>query len=166
MTMLPDVRNGDAAPGLEVWAKIGASLETVAHHMKRRAEQEEKLFATIHQVQLTCRAVEAANQVIDMPDTLGPRWGYIWDLRRLTLAEDPEESFEEGPVYVYNSIPSAVNLIDTFNAPGTHFYSKSTVLLMPHERIVLLAGPHFRGRLVPGGSYTQLHEDCLPLYLS
>lgn len=171
MITAPPENDGDALegrPGVDLWAKLGVRLESLTAQLERRELRREKLYAALHFVQLTAPPVDAAGATVDRPDLLGPRWGWLWDIRRLTLAPADPASPWTGTVYLYNARPAPVNFIDAFTAPGplTRWFPKSALLLNPHERLVLVAGPDFTGTAVPGGIATQVKEECLPEYLS
>lgn len=163
----------DRGRGLDLWAKIGISLETLTRQLERREKHEQHLWQSLHQVSMSGPVLEQPGQVYDQPETLGPSAGWYWDVHRITLA--PEITFTAGAwtvtpwtgtVYVFNGNVSPSSLVDIFTAPGSHWYGRGTLLLGRHQRLIYLTSSSFAGTGFPGGAASQVSDDCLPDYLS
>lgn len=166
----------DQAAGVDVWAQARVRLETAAAAMETHCRRYERLWATLHQVQVTGPALSSVSVppvlAVDRPDILGPHTGYWWDIRRFSFAPPSPAAPWAGSVYLYNSLVSPVNLIAVYypSTPGSQdrisrFFAKATLLLGPHERLVYAAGPDFAGEAVPGGTALLIESDCVPVYL-
>lgn len=157
-----------AGPGADVWAHLSLTLESAVSELRRYNARRERLFASLHRVQLTGPPLTAAGQIVASPDLLGPRTGWWWDVRRLSFAAPSPADQWSGTIWVYNAMASPVNLLDTFTAAGpvTRWYPKAGVLLSAHEQLVYAAGADFDGVAVPGGEATEAADDTLPVYLS
>lgn len=164
--MLRDVADNDAAaPAAGLWAMLSLTLETTANSVRSYISRRERLMQSMHRVAVTAPPLSKPG-ITDQPETMGPRMGRAWDLKRLTLAAADPASPWTGEVYVYTGFPSAANLVDIFTGPDTHHYPKATVLLTGSERVVLVAGTAFAGVCIPGGAAVEFTDECLPEYLT
>lgn len=164
--MTADV-GADSAPAAGLWAMLSLTLETTCNSVRSYLDRRERLMQSMHRVPISTPAIEGPGVVpVDQPQTMGPRMGRAWDVKRLTLASADPAAPWSGSVYVYTGYPSATNLVDIFTGPGTHHYPKATVLLTGSERIVLVADQTFTGTCVPGGAAVELLDECIPDYLT
>ncbi|MDR1998357.1 MAG: hypothetical protein LBQ06_00215 [Frankiaceae bacterium] len=159
-------------PGAGFWAKVGVRLESAAAAAQRHYDRQEKLILSLHMVQLTGQPISRAGEVIDNPDLLGPRPGWFWDVRRITLSAPAKPDGDpdwEGRVLMFVGEASPVNLVEEWRprSYGTRRWSRAELLLRPHERLVFAASDDFHAPtpLVIGGQATQAADDCLPAYL-
>lgn len=159
MTAPHDELVDEDGQGAAVWADLSVKLETTADAIKDQLDRWQKLYSSLHLVQITAPAI-TAGKVVDLPDILGPRLGWCWDVHRLTLAGGP------GTVYVYKSLVSPTNLMDILTVPGSYRFGKTTWLVGEHERIVFQGGADLTGEAIAGGDASQFYAKCLPLYLT
>jgi hypothetical protein len=86
---------------LGVFASLGASLGKVAAIMENQQRRRERLFEQLHQVPIGPQLIPIAastNGVLQMPDQLAPKAGFMWSVRRLTVS-----GFTAGTVVAYKN---------------------------------------------------------------
>lgn len=157
-----------AGPGLDVWAGLGVRLESLTAAIREQTGRLERLWADLHEVPVTGPALSAAGQVADQPATLGPQTGYWWDVRRLAFAAPGAWTGSTdwaGTIWLFCNLPAATTLITTFTPeqPARHF-SKATVMLEPHDRLVYAAGADFTGTAQISGRALTVTDKCVPAY--
>jgi hypothetical protein len=85
---------------LGVFASLGASLGKVAALMESHQRRRERLFEQLHQVPIGPQyiPIAAGAGVLQMPDQLAPKAGFMWSVRRLTVS-----GFTAGTVVAYKN---------------------------------------------------------------
>lgn len=176
---------------LDLGGQLQVQLAAIAGHvgsLDRHYRHIRQMWASLHLVQITGPTLMQASYNYDAPNLLGPRTGFAWDIKRLTLfgglaLDDPPAGGGDsgtavtpqpfaagnwsGSITVYKSLPAWSAVVDVFTPDqATHFYGKSHLLLRPHERLVLGTSPDFTGQVAIGGDALQVADECLPAYLS
>lgn len=127
---LPAQPPGGGGPLLDLWAKIGVRLETLAAETARANDRRDRLSRAIHQVPVATQAL-AASGTIDVPQLWGPSAGFWWDCHRLTAA-----GFSAGTVAVYKNAVADGNQVMAFQSAGVVTNGKAQVLLGPKDRLI------------------------------
>lgn len=164
-----DLDNG--GPGLEIWAQLSLALRDLAGQLAEHNDhlrRARKLNEAFHQVPIACPLL-APGGTVDVPDQLGPRHGWAWDVHRITLAPADLSAPWTGHAYLFDGSPSPSSLIDVFTGTDehlwTHWYGSPALLLTARQRLVLVAGADFTGAAVPGGVATQVTAERVAEYL-
>jgi hypothetical protein len=149
-------------PLLDVWAKIGVSLETVGAELTEQRRRQNLLWDAVHEVPVPTQQI-AGNGTIDVPQLLGPSGGYWWDVTRLTAA-----GFSAGTVTVYKNAVADGNQLPSFPQAGVVTFGRR-MLLGPKERLLFVTAgitlnPGAAGVSV-GGDAIQVASWALPDYL-
>lgn len=162
-----------AGPGASFWLTLGARVESATAAIEEHNRRYRRLWASVHRVQVTGPELAAtAGAIADVPDLLGPRRGWYWDIRRLTFTASPVAAPLPGQILLWRNDPVSVHLIDSWPASDpetyTHTYGKGQLLLGPDERLVYgwapAASPAAGWSLA--GEAIQVADDCLPMYLT
>ena len=121
----------------DVTAAAGASLEVtlgrIADRMDREDRRQRRLDQLLHPEPITgVIPLSAGAGTLDQPDMYGPRDGYWWDVRRITV-----DGFTAGTVAVYrNNVNTAK--IANFTQAGEWTWSGQMMLRM-RERLLFVA---------------------------
>lgn len=144
----------------ELGAQLSLQLGQVKSSLAQAEERWRRCMGAIQQVPVVSNFL-AGNGVIDQPDALMAKTGYIWSLRRLACS-----GFTAGTVTVYkNSALTGAEPVAIFTAaPQVQTWGRGAILLMPGERLVLA------GTGITGGFQVQGAADCfeqwyLPIYI-
>ncbi len=89
-----------------------------------------------------------------------PQDGWIWDIRRLTVA-----SFSAGSVTVYKNGITDANIVCVFTSAGSIFFTPNTVCLRPHDHLFFVAA-NIVGAVTPSLSAVKVRRDLWAEYLS
>lgn len=99
-----------------------------------------------------------ANGTLDQPDMYGPKEGYWWDLRRLTVS-----GFTAGTVDVYRNTVNGVVLY-SFSAAGEKTWSKQQ-FLGPRDRLIFVVSG-LTGSVQIDGQAMEVSAQYMPVYLT
>jgi hypothetical protein len=162
---------------LSVFARIGESLGRVATMMENRENRRRKLFEQLHQVPITCPdiAINAGAGALMMADTLSPKAGYMWSIRRLATT-----GYTGGTVLGYkngmvtgtgaNAVAVGGEAVAPFAQAGVLTFGRGELLLDQNDQLIwtatgiTLAAGNTAGIQV-GGSADCFERWLLPEYL-
>lgn len=151
-----------AAPGplLDVWAKIGISLDTLTGELRADRAERARMMTVIRQVPLSTpqMTLNAGAGTIDIPDLLMVRTGYYWSVRRLTLS-----GWSAGSVTVWKNNAGGEVLL-AFPVPSTATLGRGEVLLEPGARLTVTAAG-ITGSVQMYGAADMFEDWYLPYYL-
>jgi hypothetical protein len=131
---------------LSVFGSIGESLSRVASMMENRENRRRKLFEQLHQVPITCPdiAINTGAGVLQMADTLSPKAGYMWSIRRITAT-----GFSAGTVLAYkngavigngaNATALGGEAVAPFASAGVLTFGRGELLLDQNDQLIWTA---------------------------
>jgi hypothetical protein len=144
-------------PSLDVWASFTASIDRVQRELAWQRDRVQRRIVALQPVKVTVPPI-TTNTTLDVPDLLGPKDGYVWDLHLVILAA----SFTGGTVTMLSGGGGTIEF--QFSQAGMLQYGKAQLVLMPHDRLTFttaaLAGT---AQLFLRG--VQMELDQLPDYL-
>ena len=133
--------------GIELFEKLSDKLTGESEFRKRKEE-------TLYQVPIIGQL--AASGTLDNPAQLQPVTGRCWSVRRLTCF-----GWTAGSVTVYiNNLEPA----GPFPNPGVATYGRGEFLLMPHDKLVVVA-TGITGSVTLMGVADSFQEWYLPHYI-
>src|SRR5580658_1959559 len=163
---------------LSVFGSIGESLSRMASMMENRENRRRKLFEQLHQVPITCPdiPINSGAGVLQMPDTLSPKAGYMWSIRRLAAT-----GFTAGTVLGYkngfvtgngaNAVANGGEAVAPFSQAEVLTFGRGELLLDQNDQLIWTAASITLS--VAGSSGIQIGgaADCferwlLPEYLA
>jgi hypothetical protein len=89
-----------------------------------------------------------------------PQDGWIWDIRRLTVA-----SFTAGTVTVYKNGQTDANVVCVFTSAGSFFFNPNTLCLRPHDHLYFVA-TGIVGSVTPSVAAVKVRRDLWARYLT
>jgi hypothetical protein len=131
---------------LSVFGSIGESLSRVASMMENRENRRRKLFEQLHQVPIACPDVPIFSSagVLQMPDTLSPKAGYMWSVRRLAAT-----GFSAGTVLIYkngavigngaNATALGGEAVAPFASAGVLTFGRGELLMDQNDQLIITA---------------------------
>lgn len=133
--------------GFELMAQLSASIGSMADEIRKTRERQERLSQNIWSLNLGAFQFSGTTANIDIPESLGPRTGQVWDLRRISAF-----GFTGGSVVVRLDDPTNGEAIARFATTGLQFYGKGQAFVRAGRRICLqatgttgVAGVHIAG---------------------
>ena len=162
----------DGGAELDVFAKIGIQLGRVADMMTQREERRAKLFDQLHQVPVTAPGIplSAGAGALQMADTLSPKAGYMWSLRRLSCV-----GYTAGTVNVYKNgavvggVAIGGELVAPFPTAGVFTFGRGEMLMDQNDQLIISASgitlaSGYAGIQI-GGAADNFERWLLPEYL-
>lgn len=140
-------------------AAVGGSLEVVlgrvARHLDRQAREHDEMIQLLNVVPIA--GILTATGTLDNPDMLGPKDGYWWDLRRLTLS-----GFSAGTVALYRNSANGAQLAN-WTQTGEWTWSAAQ-WLRPRDRMIFVA-TGITGAVIVDGDAVEVSTRMLPQYV-
>jgi len=132
----------DSGPGLdfEILANLNASLSGLAAELRRSNDRADRLQEMarsaqyIDHIPLGQITVSGAAGVLDVPNLMGPRTGYFWDVHRYTCS-----AFTGGTVSVYNGGVADGQQVMVFTSAGVSLVGKAQGIVSPGNRLIAQA---------------------------
>jgi hypothetical protein len=136
----------DVGLDLSVFGTIGEQLSRVASMMENREKRRAKLFQQLHQVPITCPdiPINSSAGVLQMPDTLSPKAGFMWSIRRLAAT-----GFSAGTVLIYkngfvtgtgaNATAVGGEAVGPFASAGVLTFGRGELLLDQNDQLIITA---------------------------
>jgi hypothetical protein len=148
--------------GLELGAgaAVAVQLGRVADLMQAQWDRRQKLLQQLNQVPIVAPQISltAGAGTLQLADLLGPRTGYHWSVRRLSL-----NGYTAGTVTVYKNASGGEILLPT-SAAGTYTFGRGEMLLEPSDQMVFVAAG-ITGYVQVGGAADCFESWLLPDYL-
>jgi len=130
----PDVPDDTPdGPGAAVWASFAASLDTVTAELAAARDHRERMIRAIRPFKVTLPAITTAAGLLDLPDIMGPRDGYVWDVHVITL----NTAMTGGTVIMSSGGGGTQEFV--FSQAGLLQYGKGQMMLMPRDRLTFQA---------------------------
>jgi hypothetical protein len=150
-----------------VFAGLGVALGRIANMMETRENRQKKLYESLHQIPIAPGqiALTTGAGVLDMPDLLGPKTGYVWSVRRLVAS-----GFTAGTVTVYKSgVVSGTAVtggepVLPFAQAASVTIGRSELLLFPGDRLIF-AATGITGTVQINGAADIFESWLLPEYI-
>jgi len=121
------------AAGLQLLASIGATLGKVQAELQWQRDRVTSLAASITPINNIAAPAAFSTGIIKSPDTLGPKTGQAWIVRRMTAA-----NFTGGTVAVFLDNHNAPqNQLVTFTQAGTFLFGNKQIILTPGQQLVV-----------------------------
>jgi hypothetical protein len=144
---------------LQLGAEINAQVGRVAAMLERQAQRQLDLQQAIQHIdQIPVPQITSTNGSADYPELLGPRTGFAWDVRRLTVA-----TFTAGSVNVYVDGQDDTDLRLVFPQAGTYTLNGSIILEANHR--LIFAASAITGNASISIAVDQIALAWLPAYL-
>jgi hypothetical protein len=126
-------------PLLELMGKIGIQLGTVAQRLDDDWCHKRELNQNVIPLKVELTSV-AASATVDLPNNLGPRTGWYWDIQTMIC-----QGLTAGSVAVYTNSANGVQVAN-FTASGQLNWGKKQNYLVAGERFIFVgssaaAGP-------------------------
>jgi hypothetical protein len=136
----------DVGLDFSVFGKIGDSLARVASMMENREERRRKLFEQLHQVPIACPdiPINSSAGVLQMPDMLSPKAGYMWSVRRLTTtgySAGTVLGYKNGIVLGTGANATAVGgeAVAPFASAGVLTFGRGELLMDQNDQLIFTA---------------------------
>lgn len=142
--------------GAELAAQIGITLGHIGDRLARIDRHQTFGWEDVHPVPIGPQNLTASGTV-DFPDQLGPRDGYWWDVRRISIW-----GFTAGTVAVYLNDPNGEQ-VGAATSAGQLTWGTS-LLLGPRDRLIFVAS-NITGNVRIGGQAFEVKDTALPRYL-
>ena len=144
---------------LELGADIKAQVGRVADQLDRQARRQQQLQQAIQHIDnIPVPQITTTSGDADYPELLGPRTGFAWDVRRITVA-----TFTAGAVNVYVNGQTDSDLRLVFPQAGTYTLNGHLILEAGHRLIFSAMG--ITGNATPSIAVDQIGAAWLPAYL-
>ena len=173
--------NGEGGPGahLSITAAISAGFDSLRTMMHTEQAERRRKFLDVWPMQLqpqsfTLPGSGAVNLTIDLPEIMGPRDGYAWDIRWLRFGTSATSgSFAGATIQAHRDQTASATAYDQneileATSNSTYNFSSGSVVLLPGSRIVYQAvatSMTSANNVMCYGSYIQVPLDLLGEYL-
>lgn len=139
-------------------ATLEVSLGRVAAALEKQERRNERLYQLLHLAPITGAMILAGGAgTLDQADRYGPKDGYLWDLRRVTVS-----GFTAGTVTMYRNDTNGAQLAQ-WTTPGEWTWSTAQWLKMRDRLIWVATG--ITGTVVIDGEAIEVSNQVLPEYL-
>jgi hypothetical protein len=133
------VTQADTGIDLDVAARLSVSLDGMTAELRRRNDLEQRQRELSRHItvipQLTCgQLTSSAPAVLDVPNLMGPRTGFAWDVHRFTCS-----TFTSGTVSLYLDGVADGGQVMIFTAPGVVLSGKLQGFIPAGSRLVAQA---------------------------
>jgi hypothetical protein len=127
-------RDDAASPGAEIWAQFAASLGGVRAELAAQREYQERMLRALHPIKVTLPPITTAAGSLNLPDLCGPRDGYAWDVRVITV----NQAMTGGTVTMFSGGGGTQEMVFTATT-GILQYGKGGLVLMPRDWLTFQA---------------------------
>lgn len=147
---------------LEAAASLSASLDGTTEELRRGRKFRADLLQNIRYIgmiplpQLTGSGTANA---VDVPNLMGPRTGWAWDVHRFTCV-----TFTGGTVSFYLDGVADGNQVMVFTTAGVSLLGKAQVLVEPGHRLIA-AAVNLTGNATMSLGVTEIAQSYLGDYL-
>lgn len=140
-------------------AAVSGSLELVlgrvASALDRQRQENDRLALLVHPAPISY--AQGGPGTVDQPDRFGPKDGFLWDLRRITVS-----GFSAGSVAVYKNDVNGPQLAN-FTAPGEWTWSGQQWLKQRDRLIFIATG--ITGNVIIDGDAIAVSQQIYPQYV-
>lgn len=148
---------------VELLARIATAVEHANDIAAQAAGRAQRRIESVHQVPITgpLAIVGGAGTWRDS-NTLGPKTGWCWGLRRITV-----QGFTAGNIALYRNDPNGEQLYYQ-SGPGSATFGRGEILLQPQDTLIWVASAisgNTGATLMIYGAADEFEQRYLPEYL-
>ena len=147
-------------PELTLTAQLCASIDGLTAQLQREEQQRQRAAQCIRQIPLAppLMILDAGAGVIDYPDVLAAKTGFIWSVRRLTVF-----GFTAGTAVAYMNSQFG-EPVAPFAVAGSATFGRGELLMHPGDRLVITASG-ITGNVQVIGAADCFEQWYLPNYI-
>jgi hypothetical protein len=111
--------------GLALMAELAVRLDTISERLRIQNERQNQLAQAIRVIShIPVGQITTTNGSLNQPELSGPRRGYAWEVRRVTV-----NTFTAGTVQCYVDANAPQNLVLPFASSGVNYPGSSNIVL-------------------------------------